>query len=542
MNTTSIRSKKVPPRATRMMEGLRDTGYDFNTAMADIIDNSIAANANIIDIHIKMDMVGEVSIYIADNGDGMNEAALEEAMTYGSTERPNPKSLGKFGLGLKTASTAFCRCLSVSSKAGKEEPIVKARWDLDFIVNVAKDWELLYPDVEPFELELFDKVADNNSGTVVTWEKIDRLIRDYADKTGSNARRALEKVEKQLHEHIALVFGRFLDEAFTEAPNVKININEVPVVAWDPFLKNNSLTILAAKQAVPVEFDEGVKSSFNINAYVIPRREEFATDEEYQDAKINNDLQGFYVYRENRLIHYGGWMGMFTKDPHYSLIRVEFSFDYTLDDAFNVDIKKSRIMLRGELYNWLKEKFLGAPRRVANERYRKGINNSVSKKAKNGAHDASNKNIGSQEQNVQVTKTKVTNAATGEVELQNKGGRFTIKLPLLDSAKDGEFYVTAVDSIDDGMLWEPAIIDYEHHAIKINTKHPYYHKVYMPNINSSVTIQGMDSLLWALGEAELNNMSDKTEQVFKDLRYEVSRILRRLVDDLPEPEIADEQA
>jgi DNA topoisomerase VI subunit B len=99
--------KVVPPHAIRTIEGLRDTGYEFNTAMADIIDNSIAANATTIDISIEMDYIGEITIYTIDNGIGMDVVGLESAMTYGSPQRKNLKSLGKFGLGLKTASTAF---------------------------------------------------------------------------------------------------------------------------------------------------------------------------------------------------------------------------------------------------------------------------------------------------------------------------------------------------------------------------------------------------------------------------------------------------
>src|ERR1700688_3040888 len=101
----------VNPDPARMIEGLRDTGYEFNTAIADIIDNSIAANAMIVDITIKMDLRGNVRTSIADNGTGMDRTGLINAMKYGSPKRADPSSLGKFGLGLKTASTAFCRQL-----------------------------------------------------------------------------------------------------------------------------------------------------------------------------------------------------------------------------------------------------------------------------------------------------------------------------------------------------------------------------------------------------------------------------------------------
>src|SRR5271166_5472830 len=116
---------EVPPDPTRMIEGLRDTGYQFNTAVADLIDNSIAANASVIDVAVAMDYKGNIAVSICDDGIGMNKEALISAMKYGSPPRPDPSSLGKFGLGLKTASTAFCRRLSVITRADANGPLIK---------------------------------------------------------------------------------------------------------------------------------------------------------------------------------------------------------------------------------------------------------------------------------------------------------------------------------------------------------------------------------------------------------------------------------
>ena len=127
----------LEPDPSRVMEGLRDTGYNFNTAMADLIDNSIAADATIIKVKVDMDPRGEVKVYLADNGHGMNFEDLKNAMRYGSEKRSDPSSLGKFGLGLKTASTAFCRCLSILSKS-QDSDYNKVQWDLDEICKINK--------------------------------------------------------------------------------------------------------------------------------------------------------------------------------------------------------------------------------------------------------------------------------------------------------------------------------------------------------------------------------------------------------------------
>src|SRR5687768_4933400 len=109
----------LPPDPSRLIEGLRDTGYTFNTALADIVDNSVDAKATMIHIWMRMDTDGEITVSVADNGHGMDEAALMNAMTYGAKSKKDKSCLGKFGLGLKTASTAFCRSLSVVSRAVK---------------------------------------------------------------------------------------------------------------------------------------------------------------------------------------------------------------------------------------------------------------------------------------------------------------------------------------------------------------------------------------------------------------------------------------
>ena len=128
-----------------------------------------------------MDYLGYITIYTVDNGTGMDKEGLESAITYGSPQRKNLKSLGKFGLGLKTASTAFCRCLSVTSRDGAQTPINKARWDLDHVAY-AEDWELLFLDPEDQEIEMLEKITNHGSGTIVTWEKmmaIKRLPRSF---------------------------------------------------------------------------------------------------------------------------------------------------------------------------------------------------------------------------------------------------------------------------------------------------------------------------------------------------------------------------
>lgn len=527
----------LQPDPARTIEGLRDTGYDFNTAMADIIDNSIAAEASLVNIYIELDFEGNVIVLVADNGYGMDEADLLNAMQYGSKKRPDPHSLGKFGLGLKTASTAFCRCLSVISRPDATSPVLKAQWDLDHVATVGI-WELLLPDPSEDEIRILNENAPNHSGTIVLWKKIDRLLKAYQDPAGVHARNALNKSINELKEHVAMVYQRFIDKNNPRANSLDIIVNGEVIKPWDPFCKDEPNTEIAAQDKIAVEIGEDGDAFFEVAAYILPRREDFANKEIAKNARITTDRQGIYIYRENRLIHHGGWLGMFVKDPHDSLLRVEFSFDSKLDDAFHVDIKKSRIILDNELYNWLKDQFLPAPRRASDQRYRKGINKQVSTISK-GAHSSSNSSIAARENDLHMANVEVTDQANNEVEITNKKGKVRIKLAIQEPVHEGEVIIQPADSIDNGLLWEPCLINM-HHGVRINTGHPYYHKVYVPNLASGVIVQGMDSLLWAICEAELGTINEATKKHFQELRFEVSKLLRTLVEDLPDPEVGNE--
>lgn len=525
----------LPPDPARVMEGLRDTGYDFNTAIADIIDNSIAAHATIIDILMEMDPKGDAFVYIADNGCGMDFDGLKNAMKYGSAERADKASLGKFGLGLKTASTAFCRSLSVVSK-GKDLVARKVQWDLDYIAETGQ-WKLRQPEISDDEIEYLEEICGEGTGTLVIWEKIDRLLNDCKTKTA--AKNALKKAEQLLRFHISMVYQRFLDAGDDRAPNVSIRLNGIKVTPWDPFcLSEENTSILYTDELeieMPGETDIPV---LHIKAVLIPRRDEFSTREAGESARVSNDMQGFYVYREQRLIHYGDWMGMFSKEPHGTLLRVELSFDHRLDNAFHVDIKKSRILLNEEIFSYIKDSVMPAPRRAADERYRKGTKKKVEEATKT-AHDASNRNIEEKAKTVENSQIQVVNEATGEVQVTNTNGTFRHRISIHHADKPGQYRVIPVAEIENGVLWAPTITDGKH-AVEINMGHPYYQKVYYPILQQNTLVTGMDALLWALAEAEMSTFNEETKEQFEDMRFLVSKCLKKLVADLPEPELSEE--
>jgi hypothetical protein len=534
---TADNTIEVPPDVGRITEGLRDTGYDFNTAVADIIDNSIAANATIVDVRVAADFAGKLVLSVSDNGEGMDRDGLINAMRFGSRRRPRAQSLGKFGLGLKTASTAFCQRLSVVSRTTATGKALMATWDLEEL-KFAGRWELRLDEADPVSLSILDASAPFHSGTVVLWDKIDRLLEGYQDRTPLSFKKGLQKLITGLIDHISLVYQRFLDPADTREKNLEIRVNGSKVSHWDPFCIAETKTPVA-EQVITVQVRDGRSTQFTVRAFILPRKEEFSSNDSRNAARISNERQGVYVYRENRLIHGPDWMGMYKQEPHFSLLRVELSFEHSLDEAFQVDIKKSRILLNDSLYEWLRDKFLAGPRREAEVRYRKGIA-AVAAGPAALLHAPSSNGIHQKAAGLSLASVSVVNAATGTVQVSNKSGQTPATIRIVDEQATGPVYVRTANSLDNGVLWEPTLaiepsLGRGVNAVSLNRGHPFYLKAYLPNRTNSTVIQAMDYLLWALANAELSNINVETREAFEDFRVEVSRNLKKLVADLPDP-------
>jgi hypothetical protein len=519
----SVEQLEVLPDAARTIEGLRDTGYDFMTAVADIVDNSIAAEATHISVRISLAMDGELEVSVADDGCGMSRDELLNAMKYGSRVRETPASLGKFGLGLKTASTAICRQLTVVTRPRSLEGPYAAQWDLDY-VSAENRWFLRLPEVSAHERALLEEVASEGAGTVVIWHKVDRLLPgSYRDNMGAPARKALDKVADSLRRHLAVTYLRYLTGAHAR-PVVEIELNDEPVVAWDPFALGESLL----DKEVTVELD-GTPAKLRLHAYVLPPRSELS-DDELRGADIRADTQGFYVFREDRVISASGWLGMFRIEPHLSLCRIDFSFDHRLDDALQIDIKKSRIRMLADLQEHIR-RLITPARAEAAERYRKNQRSEIAEQG-SSIHSASNSAVG----NHIGTLSRATVVVTGpdQARVANPRGEVVISIPTIAEV-DGGPYVVVVEDLADGLLWRPGIVE-QKNAVLLNAGHPFYQRAYSALADTPVGVQAIDFLLWGLCEAELWAVSEDEREHMAAVRREVSRITRDLATVLPEVE------
>lgn len=325
-----MRFLDVPPYAPTIMESTRAIGYSIETAIADIIDNSIAAAAGRIDIDFFP--IGESYISILDDGYGMSLEELKGAMQYGSRsplDVRDESDLGRYGLGMKTASLSQCRVLSVVSK--KDGIINGCQWNLNHI-KTAETWSLILLDPEEIRaLPSFAKLDKRNSGTLVVWQELDKFAigeNDIAD--------AFKRKMDIIREHLALVFHRYL----SGEPGLKkldIRMNELSIIPRDPFLYKKS-TQLMDEEIILVR-DQKVK----VKPFILPHVSKM-TQKELKELGGKDGLrkqQGFYIYRNKRLLVWGTWFRLMRQGDLSKLARVQVDIPNSLDDLWTLDIKKS---------------------------------------------------------------------------------------------------------------------------------------------------------------------------------------------------------
>ncbi|MDC0048735.1 ATP-binding protein [Verrucomicrobia bacterium] len=528
---------KNPPDAGRLIDGLSDTGYDLFSATADIIDNSIAAKATDINIEIELTEEGKRFVYIGDNGIGMDQEGLINAMRYGSDQRKDQKSLGKFGLGLKTASSSICRRFSLISKNKVRTELEKVTWDLD-VVNANNSWDLLHEkNVSEEDQKRFEELCGKKTGTLVVWENCDRLLQaDYEDPGGTKEQQAMKRRIKKLKDHCALVFHKFLNPKEKNFSNVNITMNWEPVEPWNPFIPHLAEMVMPPKATVlNIETSDGSEVEATIKAWILPHRQDYPNKEELDNAKIANNRQGLYIHREGRIIQHGGWLGMWGMEPHYPLIRVEFDFDYRLDEAFNVNVKKDTIVLDPGLREALQD-ILTPYYREAGLRYRRKQKSAL----RRGPNHTTSSQVIYSTENKQTAQIEQANEENQTAVVTNNVGRsIKIKAPVKNNVNPEEVSVNPIDSVENGILWEPLLIsstDVNHStAVNISKEHDFYTKIYSRLVSDGYSLQGVDYLLWALSAAEIKNKNDEMQEIFEEFREDVSRNLRKLLKDIDLP-------
>ncbi|RZJ91910.1 MAG: ATP-binding protein [Chryseobacterium sp.] len=328
---------KPKPKAT--INSYRSFGYNMQTAVADIIDNSISARAG--NVWIEYEWEGSNSwLTIRDDGNGMDIEGLVDALTPGSKDPEDPRlshDLGRFGMGLKTASFSQCKRLTVASRVESCSSEIRC-WDLDF-VNHTGEWMLL--ELSP-GIQHMQALENSRKGTLIVWEKLDKLVGDSCAENDA-VRRSFLKEMDLLEEHLGMIFHRYI-----ESRRLSIYLNGTQIDSWNPFLPKFGSTMMGKEFL-------GRGASTEVTVFILPHMSRL---DELQ-RRIGEgprgwyEQQGFYIYRNQRMLVCGDWLGLFPRNEHSKLARIAVDFNNDMDADWALDIKKSTarppFYLRAEL-------------------------------------------------------------------------------------------------------------------------------------------------------------------------------------------------
>ena len=520
------------PNASRTFNALRALGYDLNSAVADVVDNSITGKVAATNVAVTFAFRnGQVVCRIKDDGCGMSQSELEEAMRLGVETDYEPGDLGKFGMGMKTASLTHCNMLTVISKKRKSA-VCGYRWDISHIKD--KGWEVLQ--LEPKEIDQVlakEKVAFNEPGTLVLWDDLFWINTEYRSYSNDKlAQNFYFRLEEQLKLHLRMVYHRFLDGSLGKAGSVNIKVNGYPLKPWDPFCRQepNTVHIPLKKEDANLKMD-GYRVPVAIGAYILPTQEGFSSEEAWKEGKgllSWNDGQGYYLYRANRLIRFGGWHGTKAKDEHDKLARISIDIDPSLDDIFRISVQKTRVELPETLFHHLKNVINPLVVKKAKVTYNKSGDNLTVKNTfrKNAA------NVSRVSQRLIAEhgiRTKSLNGHSDQmVQVVNPSGSWLsnkIK-EFLQYGSDADYEIVS-GKVENGHLWKIICNEGAKFKVVVNATHPFYTNIYKSAANKAAT-SAIDAMIFSLAFAELYNKTEKNTQLFDTFKTVCSQSLERL--------------
>jgi len=544
---------KSIPRASKTLKALSDIGYDINAAIADILDNSITrGKAKNIYIFFLKDKNGKFNLGIFDDGIGMNSKTLEEAMRFGSeTNKYEKGDLSKYGMGMKTASMSQAYKLTVISRK-KNCSLTSYSFDKHHI-NKFNEWEILkYNNLEieqilkkltrvtfSKEKEVLKNLILKKSWTIILWNDLEEFQNNY-DSYESNVRSQnfYHRTVDNLSIYLRLVFNRFLSGE-NNVKKTKIYLNSIKLNALDPFSRNENHTYekLLSEQNGNFEIEENLKPIV-IKRYILPTNPsklgsyKFSSFDSWDESKGTlswNEAQGYYVYRNNRLINWGGWYKTKALDEHDKLARASIDLTEDHDKLFKIDIKKTKIQFPERLKNHLKDYVNKGFISEAKKRYavedKKSIiiSNSLREKTRKVSHLSSEL---VQADNISVTEFN----NKGDLLIQNKyGSRLSDDLTykMLEAGKK----IISKSFGDDTLLWKMIPSPLNEFQVIVNTDHPLYDIVYGDSEKDKKVTAILDAFFFTMSFIELKCITNNNEMLFEQMKEVASFVLKKFVNE-----------
>jgi len=513
------------PNASRTFDALRSLGYDLNSSIADLVDNSITPKVNAGDVSVVLSKDrNKFKLHICDDGLGMTDSELEEAMRIGADAKYKPEDLGKFGMGMKTASLSHCNILTVISKK-KNHALTGYKWDLNHVKRTDDGWVLFQlTDTEITEVLQKEKIKLGSNGTVVFWEDLFLLDEEYHSyKNEKFATNFFFKTEEQLKLYLSMVFHRFL-----EKKQLTIKVNNDKLTPWDPFWRKekNTHEVVLAKNISHFKIKEDLNPVI-ITAYILPNKESFSSEDTWREAKgllSWNESQGYYIYRANRIIRFGGWQGTRALDEHDKLARVSIDLDSNLDRFFRITVNKAKVEFPESLFNHLKINVNHIVSKAAQKHYRP-----KTEKFNNKFRKQENRLNGITKSFVRENGIKTNQVYTGnEISVTNPTGIWVANKvsEFLKFGSNKDFEVVS-GKVEDGHFWKVVCNVNEKFKVIVNQDHPFYHRFYDSATNKSIT-NAVDALIFSLAFGELFNKTTQNAHLFDTFKTIFSQALEKV--------------
>jgi len=499
-------NKENLPNPAKLLDSLRSTGYDNYNAIMDIIDNSIDADANNIRINIT-GKENSLTITIADDGKGMDFQILDQALKLGSeTEKNIDSDLGRFGMGLSTASLSMCKRTTVLTKCLDGE-LLKSETDLDWIQS-NNTFSKYLGKSNSEDLKLFNNLIDNSeSGTVVILTKCDRI-----------QNKDINVFSNTLRKNVGRVFRRFIEAG------KNIYINNKFVDSFDPLMLDDPKTRIFSDEEYPINIQKGntiFEDTIRIRMVILP---DFGVTIN-RNKGINYFNQGFYVMRNERELFDGSNLGLYTKDAHLNRFRAEIYFSGNLDQLVGVHFTKRGISIDQALQDKLKEYLRSQITQI-----QKIADSERPKSEKIISHNDSEKLISKKsklllkppqqkEKDQKINKDVIK--PTDKNRVKRDGDKLIEKLRLMC-----RFEERSMDKV--GPLYSPSM-EGRKVVITWNSDHPFY-KLIIDKKEDKTFVTSLDFLIFSLASAELKAINDENVSLLEEIRQNMSLNLRVLVD------------
>lgn len=516
--------KENLPNAGKLIESLRHLGYNNYSAICDLVDNSFDAEASTVSIEIEV-VSGEILITIADDGIGMDEKTLDQALKLGSlTDRAIQSDLGKFGMGLVTASLSIAKKTSILTKGSSGE-VWKSYTDVDEIKK-SNQFSKFFARATSQEIGTFEhqmkklflrsakakgNVVGSPTGTIVEISKCDNL---------KSQPQSIPSFKNTLKNKLGQIYRFYLSSG------KKIFLNGELVEPRDPLMFEDGAELYSDETfEVKLKNSEGIDitDQIRLRIVVLP---DFG-DAGNRDRKIGQRGQGFYILRNNREIADGETLDVFTRHNDLNRFRAELFFTGILDEFMGVNFTKHRIDPHQSILDKIKELTAGQLRTI-----RKRIQTARSTSESEGiTHNESATVITAKKHLLITPKPNAMTGSSGTGTKKQKGK--TVKG---EEAEESEATTTPKLNVRfeaermgvGGVIYEAEQIG-KQTVIRWNVDHPFYQKFILEHKDDPTLLTSVDFLVYSLATAELTVLNDENYEIIQNIKTVMSSNLRVLL-------------